>query len=312
MDETAETLSDAPSGLLAWLNGGNTVALLLCIAFGAYVAYVVTNEPVRDGTQAAPDEKEDETEPPRDFTAQQLRAFDGKDDDTPLYVSLKGDVFDVSEARSFYGPGGGYALFAGRDASKCLATMSLEEADLDQPVDALNFGEREQLDEWHFKFKEMCARRPCTSLCVCLTARGMRATHSVITHRKGYPLLGRLAAPADGSAYISRKELLARGTGSCAPLKGRCCAEHLIAVRGQVYDVGYGGVEFYGAGCSYHLFCGRDASRALSKMSFKPEDVSRGWPDLADLDAKDTNILDDWEKLFARKYPVVARLHERE
>ena len=284
MDETAETLNDAPSGLLEWLTGGNTVALLLCIAFGAYVAYVVTNEPVRDGTQAAPDEKEDETEPPRDFTAQQLRAFDGKDDDTPLYVSLKGDVFDVSEARSFYGPGGGYALFAGRDASKCLATMSLEEADLDQPVDDLNFGEREQLDEWHFKFKEM----------------------------KGYPLLGRLAAPEDGSAYISRKELLARGTGSCAPFKGRCCAEHLIAVRGQVYDVGYGGVEFYGAGCSYHLFCGRDASRALSKMSFKPEDVEKGWPDLGDLDAKDTKILDDWEKLFARKYPVVARLHERE
>ena len=45
-------------------------------------------------------------------------------------------------------------------------------------------------------------------------------------------------------------------------------------------------------------------------MSFKPEDVDRGWPDLDDLDAKDTKILDDWVALFKRKYPVVATLHE--
>ena len=45
-------------------------------------------------------------------------------------------------------------------------------------------------------------------------------------------------------------------------------------------------------------------------MSFKPEDVDRGWPDLGDLDEKETKILDDWEKLFARKYPVVAKLRE--
>ena len=126
---------------------------------------------------------------------------------------------------------------------------------------------------------------------------------------KGYPILGRLATPPS-TKVISRAELLERGTGTCAPSPGRCCAEHLIGVRGNVYDVGYGGVGFYGAGCSYHLFCGKDASRALAKMSFKPEDVDRGWPDLGDLDEKEVKILDDWEKLFARKYPVVAKLRE--
>ena len=189
----------------------------------------------RDGTHA-PQHEDDDEEPPRDFTPKQLREFDGKDEDTPFYVCVKGDVFDVSEARSFYGPGGGYALFAGRDASKCLATMSLEEVDLDQPIDGLNHGEREHLDEWHFKFKEL----------------------------KGYPILGRLAKPPS-TKVISRAELLERGTGTCAPSPGRCCAEHLIGVRGNVYDVGYGGVGFYGAGCSYHLFCGKDASRALGE-----------------------------------------------
>ena len=286
MADTAAEALTKEAGLLDWLTGGSTtssVALLFCILFGAYAAYIITNEPTRDGTHAPVNDEDDETEPPRDFTPQQLKEFNGKDEDTPLYVCVKGDVFDVSEARSFYGPGGGYALFAGRDASKCLATMSLEESDLDQPIADLNHGEREHLDEWHFKFKEM----------------------------KGYAILGRLAQP-DPTKYISRAELLERGTGTCTPIKGRCCAEHLIGVRGNVYDVGFGGVGFYGAGCSYHLFCGRDASRALAKMSFKPEDVDRGWPDLGDLDEKEVKILDDWEKLFARKYPVVARLREAE
>ena len=53
---------------------------------------------------------------------------------------------------------------------------------------------------------------------------------------------------------------------------------------------------------------GADASRALAKMSFEPSDVARGWPDLGDLDEKAVKILDDWEKLFKRKYPAVGRL----
>jgi len=197
-------------------------------------------------------------------------------------VALRGEVFDVSAARHFYGPGGGYEMFRGRDASRCLAKMSLEEADLDGPVDDLNFGERDQLNDWYMKF----------------------------AHEKCYPVVGKVSAPDDGSAVVTRAELLARGTGNAAPRPGRVAAEHLIAIRGQIYDVGYGGVGFYGAGASYHLFCGKDASRALAKMSFKPEDVDRGWPDLDDLDAKDTKILDDWVALFKRKYPVVATLHE--
>ena len=47
-------------------------------------------------------------------------------------------------------------------------------------------------------------------------------------------------------------------------------------------------------------------------MSFKPEDVDKGWPDIADLDDKEVGILNDWEKLFKRKYPKVAQLIEKE
>ena len=50
--------------------------------------------------------EEEEKEPPRDFTIEQLRKFDGTNNQ-PIYVSLKFDVFDVSQASGFYGPGSG-------------------------------------------------------------------------------------------------------------------------------------------------------------------------------------------------------------
>lgn len=61
-----------------------------------------------------------------------LKEFDGRDDATPAYVALRGEVFDVSSKPQFYKKGGGYNLFAGHDASYSLATGSLDPADLDK------------------------------------------------------------------------------------------------------------------------------------------------------------------------------------
>lgn len=51
-------------------------------------------------------EEEEEKEPPRDFTIEQLRKFNGTNNQ-PIYISLKFEVFDVSQASGFYGPGSG-------------------------------------------------------------------------------------------------------------------------------------------------------------------------------------------------------------
>ncbi|KAH7865006.1 hypothetical protein Vadar_001104 [Vaccinium darrowii] len=45
-------------------------------------------------------------------------------------MAVKGWIFDVIAGESFYGPGGDYAMFAGKDASRALAKMSKDEGDV--------------------------------------------------------------------------------------------------------------------------------------------------------------------------------------
>jgi len=52
----------------------------------------------------------------------------------------------------FYGPGGPYALFAGKDASRALAKMSFEEKDLTGDISGLGPFELDALQDWEFKF----------------------------------------------------------------------------------------------------------------------------------------------------------------
>lgn len=48
-----------------------------------------------------------------------------------------------------YGPGGSYAVFAGRDASRALALGTLKEEDLaNASLDGLDERQREVLEEW--------------------------------------------------------------------------------------------------------------------------------------------------------------------
>ena len=56
--------------------------------------------------------------------------------------------------RMFYGPGGAYALFAGRDASQALALMSFDPQDLTGNIEGLGASELEVLQDWEYKFME--------------------------------------------------------------------------------------------------------------------------------------------------------------
>lgn len=79
----------------------------------------------------------------------------------PVYLAVRGRVFDVTSGRQFYGPGGPYSNFAGRDASRGLAHGSFDEdmltKDLDGPLDTLSDlddDQKEALKGWEERFQE--------------------------------------------------------------------------------------------------------------------------------------------------------------
>lgn len=87
-----------------------------------------------------------------EVTEEELKAYDGSDPKKPLLMAIKGQIYDVSQSRMFYGPGGPYALFAGKDASRALAKMSFEEKDLTGDTEGLGPFELDALQDWEYKF----------------------------------------------------------------------------------------------------------------------------------------------------------------
>ncbi|KAL1889625.1 Dihydrodipicolinate synthase [Ceratocystis pirilliformis] len=94
------------------------------------------------------------------FTPRTLRPYVGGGPGQPIYLAVRGRVFDVSARPEFYGPEGSYANFAGRDASRGLACGSFDEdmltMDLDAPLDSLDNLTEEQLEAlagWEESFR---------------------------------------------------------------------------------------------------------------------------------------------------------------
>ncbi|KAI1265970.1 cytochrome b5 [Xylariaceae sp. FL1019] len=95
-------------------------------------------------------------EPPavvfRTFNPRSLLPYNGTEG-MPVYMAVRGRVFDVTSGRNFYGPGGPYENFAGRDASRGLACHSFDEEmltkDLDGPLDTLEGLDQEAMEALH-------------------------------------------------------------------------------------------------------------------------------------------------------------------
>jgi membrane-associated progesterone receptor component len=104
----------------------------------------------------------------REFTPRQLSNFNGFDLEK-IYIAVKGNVYDVSKGRSFYGPSGPYSNFAGNDASRGLALNSFESELIrswDEPIDdlsGLTDADLKSLDNWENMFK---GKYPCVGTLV--------------------------------------------------------------------------------------------------------------------------------------------------
>jgi membrane-associated progesterone receptor component len=269
------------------LKKGDDLAVLqaiLIILATSYILYQVSSyffsAPSKPSSKNSTDEKV-EKEPLRDFTVAQLREFDGKNG-KPIYIALRGEVYDVSSAKEFYGEGCGYNCFAGREASRAMAKLSFEEEDLaSSNISDLGPFEKNTLDDWVEKFK----------------------------YYRNYPVMGKVSNPPFvGTDKVFSSEELSAYNGLQEVPAGRVDAPIYVGINGKVLDVSYGGKEMYSKGGPYFIFAGIDASRALAKMSFEESDLRSS--DLSDLTDAQRKVLGDWETKFVevRKYPVVGKL----
>ena len=151
------SLEKTETGIVTWiwteitssyLNLGLTFAILYLvykILFQKEEELVITVEPPKPPMKK------------QDMTLQQLRQYDGvsENSDDRICVAVNGKIFDVSKGKRFYGPGGPYSGFAGRDASRGLATFSVEPVSNDyDDLSDLKPGELEQVQEWELQFSE--------------------------------------------------------------------------------------------------------------------------------------------------------------
>lgn len=81
-------------------------------------------------------------------------------------------------------------------------------------------------------------------------------------------------------------------------------AKIYVAIMGSVFDVTRNAAA-YGAGQGYHIFAGKDASRALAKSSLDPADALPHYDDLPD---RQKQVLNDWYKFFSLRYNIVGRV----
>ncbi|GAA5976092.1 hypothetical protein JCM11641_003279 [Rhodosporidiobolus odoratus] len=103
----------------------------------------------------------------KQYTPTELAEFDGIKGDGTVLLAVRRKVYDVTAGKGFYGPGGPYASFAGRDASRGLANQSFESdmlyrlgqidsegnEGIDSLVEGMDDGKWRGLTEWEELFR---------------------------------------------------------------------------------------------------------------------------------------------------------------
>jgi len=113
---------------------------------------ITAEKPLQTIMQAA----REDLAPPKDdpFTLEELKQFSGSDASKPIYVAIKGTVFDVSHKADVYGPGKSYNIFAGKDGSKGLGKSSLKPEDAVPDYSDLPEADMKVLNDWHAFFSK--------------------------------------------------------------------------------------------------------------------------------------------------------------
>lgn len=103
----------------------------------------------------APREEPSKEEELKPYDEEELKPYDGTINlDGPILIGAAGKVYNVWKGRNFYGPGGEYAIFAGRDATRLLGKFRTEEEDEESLSKPLTITERATLEGYVWTFQE--------------------------------------------------------------------------------------------------------------------------------------------------------------
>eukprot|EP00882_Tetradesmus_deserticola_P005691 GHRQ01005992.1.p1 GENE.GHRQ01005992.1~~GHRQ01005992.1.p1 ORF type:complete len:165 (+),score=40.33 GHRQ01005992.1:72-566(+) len=134
------------------------IALLVCLVFYAVSKYFQSSgcpfakAPKTDKKQASM-----ASAPPAGslrLTPAELAQYDGQDASKPLYISVRGNIYDVTAGKSFYGPGGPYAVFAGKECARALAFMKVTAEECSADLTGASEAQLKTLADWEAKFDQ--------------------------------------------------------------------------------------------------------------------------------------------------------------
>uniref|UniRef100_A0A7E4ZWT9 Cytochrome b5 heme-binding domain-containing protein n=1 Tax=Panagrellus redivivus TaxID=6233 RepID=A0A7E4ZWT9_PANRE len=137
------------------------IALLVVLVYVVYRMFLKKADPLPPPPKRVP------PLPKQDMTVEQLRKYNGTDDEH-ICIALLGEIFDVTRGKNFYGPDTAYAPLAGHDATRALANMDLKlvQEEYDDPS-TLSEVDKDEAKNW------------------------------ADTFRVKYPVVGRLLAPGE-------------------------------------------------------------------------------------------------------------------
>ncbi|GAB4819871.1 hypothetical protein N2152v2_006917 [Parachlorella kessleri] len=211
-----------------------------------------------------------------DITLDELTKYDGRDPYRALLLAVRGKVYDVTEGRAFYGPGGGYHVFAGKEVARALGKMVISEAECTDKLEDLSEKELGTLKDWELKFEDKykVVGQALAAVIICFSCLQIVP-----------PLELTLEQLAEYDGSKPDKPML------------------LLSIRGVIYNVS-SGKEFYGPDGVYP-FAGHETARAFAKFSTEVEDLTGN---LEGCTAVELDALRDWEAKLYWKYPIVGRL----